>query len=175
MSTHTQFQVLAEKLLDQAFKPGSVIVIPVNGYVKNDESAVMGIGLAQRAKKRFPGIEYAWGRQLLSQGRLKGNMAEVKAGGVGNHVAIIRDSNPIIVALPTQWHFKHQYRKEPAPADNGLIDRSLAELALLADHYKWRNVYLPVLGFEEGVHDWKNNVLPYMADYLDHRFVLCTG
>ena len=125
----------------------------------------MGLGTALAARKKYPGIDLRWGQELERQGRMRGNFGRYKTEGVGNHVAIIHP-DPTIIAFPTQWHFKF-------PAETALIDRSFCELAKMADSKGWRTIYLPKFGVQEGVTDWEHDVLPFMRDYLDERFILC--
>jgi len=167
------FQILHERWIEQASNPGAVLAIPSNGYIRQDGRAVMGIGYAAQAKRRFKGIDLRLGSALENQGRMRGNFGHIKTEAVGNLPTIIWE-NPTCVSFPVQWHFAHKYKKKtPAPCDPGLIDRSLINLVEMATYHKWPAIYIPKLGWEEGVTDWEHEVLPYIRDYLDDRFILC--
>lgn len=154
---------------------GSVIVIPVNAYVKNDGRAVMAKGCAGVARKKFKDIDANWGSALLSQGRLKGNAGLLKTEAVGNHVTLIYDE-PKIVAFPTQYHFTDVClggRWFSKKADLGLIDRSACELAVMADYYAWHSIFLVAVGCGQGQRDFETEVRPILNEYLDDRFTIC--
>jgi hypothetical protein len=154
---------------------GTVLLLPVNAYIKNNGKAVMAKNCGLVAKQRFRGIDLNWGKELQIQGRQMGNRGMFKTEAVGNYPAIIwkrpgdtikRAKDPIIVACPTQWHFVEQ-------ADLSLIERSLSVILSMADHYNWNNIFLPEIGCGQGARSWKDEIKPICVDYLDERFTVC--
>jgi len=51
-------------------KAGFFIVIPTNGFVKNDGECVMGRGLAYEAKRRFPDLPLELGKRIREYGNV---------------------------------------------------------------------------------------------------------
>lgn len=173
IATQSKPQIIKDDLFAPK-PPGSVLVVPVNAYVRNDGRAVMGDYCAAVAKKKFKGIDLRWGQELERQGRLRGNNGIFKTEAVGNHVAIIWD-NPKVVAFPTKWHFNTTFlngRTYSGKADLGLIDRSTCELVTLADYHGWQRVYMPRAGTGRGERLWEE-VWPILEAYLDSRFIIC--
>ena len=154
---------------------GSVLLLPVNAYIKNNGKAVMAKNCGLVAKQRFRGIDLSWGRELQIQGRQIGNRGMFKTEAVGNYPAIIwkrpgdtvkRAKDPTIVACPTMWHFVEQ-------ADLSLIERSCSVIVDMADYYRWTNIYAPRLGTGQGRRDWATEIKPILMDYFDERFTIC--
>jgi len=145
----------------------SVLLLPVNAYIKNDGRAVMAKGCALVARERFRGIDLNWGMELELQGRKRGNYGMLKTEARGNYPAIIWNKRDVtVVAFPTQWHFIEQ-------ADLSLIERSLGVIVTMADYFKWSNVYLPEIGCGAGRRNYREEIKPLLMDYLDDRFTVC--
>ena len=51
-------------------KAGFFIVIPTNGFIKNDGECVMGRGLAYEAKRRFPDLPLELGKRIREYGNV---------------------------------------------------------------------------------------------------------
>jgi len=134
----------------EAYNAGLWIIIPTNGFVKNDGSAVMGRGLAWQAKERFPCLPFDLGERLKEY---------------GNHVFVF--SRYRLITFPV----KHNWMEI---ADLQLIEKSCKQLQEI---FKYNlsglptPVYLPKVGCGNGKLDW-NVVKPILEKYLDDRFVV---
>ena len=90
--------------------PANIICIPTNGYIKRDEKAVMGAGVAKQARDRYRAfeLETILGRQLKKH---------------GNHITYL---TPWLISFPVKYRWSD-------PADPMLIRMSAQELADLQD------------------------------------------
>lgn len=136
------------ELAEEEAKTGFVAVcVTTNGRLRGDGRAVMGRGIAQEAKARFPGVDIVVGENIVNH---------------GNRVARLgRNPRYDLVMFPT----KHDWRDKADPA---LITRSAHDLERLADEQGWDVVLLPRPGCGNGGLDWAN-VEP-LIDFLDDRF-----
>ena len=134
----------------EAYNAGCWIVIPTNGFVRNDGTAVMGRGLAWQAKERFPILQLDLGERLKEY---------------GNHVFVF--SRYRIITFPV----KHKWMED---ANVNLIQRSCMELMKVVEdaHGVFSlPIYIPRVGCGNGKLDW-NNVKPILASSLDDRFIV---
>ena len=119
------------------------IVIPTNGSVKKDGTAVMGAGLARQAAERFPDLS-----------RLLGKHIETK----GTTVAYFDGLR--IFCMPTKHHWKQR-------GDLGLVREGSKEIFRLVNPLA--NVYLPRVGCGHKGLKWvdvKTALLPEMESGL---------
>lgn len=127
---------------------GSWLVIPTNGFVKNNGDLVMGAGLARQANDRFQ-ISHELGQAVASE---------------GNRVQIYPAKK--LISFPTKHHWTEQ-------SDIALIETSLQQLAEIAELMCWkdREVAIPRVGCGNGKLEWPN-VQPLFDKYLDGHFML---
>lgn len=125
--------------------PGlDAICVPTNGRIRKHGSAVMGAGVALQAAQRWPGIDRRLGALLKEFGshvyRIAGPHDTLDLGQP------VPFAELDVFSLPT----KHDWR---APAEIGLIERSLGELReATAQHQR---VGLPRPGCGNGGLLWK--------------------
>ena len=128
---------------------GYWIVIPTNGFVKNNGDAVMGRGVALQATKRFLGINKKLGQAIKK---------------VGNRPVAF--SGQRLLTLPTKHHWTQE-------ADTELIGTSAELLVELVDKHKLdAPYYLPRVGCGNGKRKWETEVHPVLKEILDDRFVV---
>ena len=123
------------------------IVIPTNGYVKDNGENVMGRGLAKQAKARFPKLPKELGRRI----RLH-----------GNEVYYFEEFNLLSFPVKSAWWLN---------ADIELIKISAKNLRHYPDLWRWPEVVLPRVGCGAGKLEWAE-VKPVLEEYLDDRFVV---
>jgi len=127
------------------------IVIPTNGFVKNNGEAVMGRGLALQAKRKFPKLPSELGKLIRTR---------------GNVVFPFFKYRIFIFPVKKVWWEKASFK---------LIEQSCL---FLRDVWKPNimeiqlPVYLPRVGCGNGKLDWKD-VKPILERVLDDRFVVC--
>ena len=129
---------------------GNFIVIPTNGYIKNDGTCVMGRGLAKDAMEQFPALP----KQLAQ--RIK---------RYGNNVYIFTEYRIITFPVKHNWWEK---------ADLNLIETSAKQLALLLKHNLSSlptPIIIPQVGCGNGKLEWKN-VEPILKKHLNKDFTL---
>lgn len=131
-------------------KDNTIIFVPTNGTLKNENELVMGRGLAKDAKDRFPQLSVVAG-------------AAVK--NMGNQVMFFADIGIGIIPTKSQWYFK---------SDIKLIEESLKQLLAIADKAAMKNIVIPRLGCGNGGLDWETQVKPILEKYLDNRFTVVT-
>lgn len=100
--------------------------IPTNGDVNIKGHAVMGVGIALQARQRFPGIEKALGRSLMSFGTMLVFL------GIGS-----------LFAFPVKHHWWEK-------ADKALIAKSVHELTEIVTSYPDKIFALPLVGTGAG-------------------------
>ena len=130
------------------------IVIPTNGLVKSNGAAVMGRGLADQCRHRYPTMP-----------RLLGGKIEKD----GNHVfefALPRGRSWVhLITFPVKTNWWE-------PAQLSLIERSTQELKELVGIRNFL-VYLPRVGCGNGGLKWED-VQPILLGTLDERFIVVT-
>ena len=128
------------------------LAITTNGFVKTNEHAVMGRGIAKQAKDKYPGIDHLLGKKIQA---------------LGNHVHLLTAD---LVSFPV----KHNWWEE---ADIELIKRSCNELmAFLGTNER---ILLPRPGCGNGKLKWeevKKVIEPLLDDrvyiiHLDERYL----
>lgn len=136
-----------------AWNDGYYIVIPTNGYVKNNGECVMGKELALQAKTKFPCLSLDLGEQIQKY---------------GNVVFGLRRYRLFTFPVKHNWWEK---------ANLDLIKKSCKELLTIV-HYNFSDipkpVYLPKVGCGNGKLEWKD-VKSILEGILDDRFVVCIG
>lgn len=151
---------LKEKMMKQRFheikgdifaqSDADAICVTTNGIVKANGELVMGKGVAEAFKKKYP---------LLP---LKAGLGVKKHG---NHVQYFLDDlfgNTRIVCFPT----KEDWR-DSSPM--WLIERSAKELVALADQKNWKKIVLTRPGCGNGGLKWED-VKAVLIPILDERF-----
>ena len=130
------------------FQQQCYVVIPTNGFVKNNGDLVMGAGLARQANDMF---------QIANE---LGQAVKAK----GNHVQVNPDKK--LISFPTKHHWTED-------ADIALVEVSMKELVEVATilHFGYKEVVLPRVGCGNGKLDWSNVKLLF-DQYLDERFML---
>jgi O-acetyl-ADP-ribose deacetylase (regulator of RNase III) len=138
--------------------PADARCITTNGATCHDGQAIMGRGVAARAKERWPMLPVVLGELIRRH---------------GNHVQLLMSPETIqppfddfahIVSFPVKHHWRQ-------PADLALIQRSCAELMDLADRTGLRSIALPRPGCGNGRLDWAE-VGPAIAPLLDDRVTI---
>jgi hypothetical protein len=133
-------------------RAGFWIVIPTNGFVKNDGECVMGRGLAKQAAIKFPSLPKELGDRLKEYGNVIFTFHKYR-----------------IITFPV----KHQWMEM---ANLELIEKSAKSLR--DDIFKYNlsgiltPVYLPKVGCGNGKLSWEK-VKPILEKYLDDRFIIC--
>ena len=133
------------------YKQGFWIVIPTNGFVKNNGEAVMGRGLALQAKRRFPDLPAELGKRIKEYGNV-----------------VFTFYNYHVITFPV----KHLWWNK---AIIKLIKKSCISLREIFRYNPTgipTPVYLPRVGCGNGKLDWKD-VKPILEKYLDDRFIVC--
>jgi hypothetical protein len=166
----------------QLAEPNDIICITTNGFVKRDGGAVMGRGIAQEAKIKFPGIEYRLGSAILNNGDFPALINDnptifsfpVKVECLGTGIA---DRNHYLVS-----HMRGKFNDDEVipgwalKAELSLIIQSAAALVsmLFLPPYDGRNVYLPRMGCGAGELSW-NEVREAVVPILrDDKFKVCS-
>jgi len=110
-----------------------IIAITTNGFVKRNETCVMGRGCAREAAARFPTLPFELGRKIRSE---------------GNHVFYFPEYGLITFPVKHNWW---------EAADLGLIERSARELLKIIEVKKIKEaIYLPRPGCGNGRLKWED-------------------
>ena len=125
---------------------GDVVAITTGGLIEKGGVCAMPRGCARQAKKRFPGLEWTLGQQILMH---------------GNHVF---DLGQRVLNFPVE---ESPY-EVPDPR---LIERSCHELVELADYKGWQKVIVPRPGCGDGGLLWQD-IKPKLEAILDDRFLI---
>jgi len=136
--------------------------ITTNGTITGKGLGVMGRGNALEACDRY-NVPRRTRTPAFSLQRKLGIYLQTK----GNHTGVLLPPPPLtLVVLPV----KHQWMEQ---ADLELIDRSLRELAALADRMGWKQIVLPRPGVGNGGLDWiTDGVCACCQEALDDRFTV---
>jgi hypothetical protein len=119
------------------------VLIPTNGVLRQDHTAVMGSGLSRQAAERFPGLEEALGGHIITRGNVPG---------------VIYSGEFDIVSFPT----KRDWRDDQ---DIDLIERSSRRAANLVQRKNYSRVLVPKFASGQSQHDWES-VRPVIERYL---------
>jgi len=142
-------------------KKGFMIVIPTNGFVKNNDEAVMGRGLALQASTKFPELPKLLGQRIKEYGNVVFTFS-------GNNFT--KEPNLRLITFPV----KHKWWER---ANLQLIEKSTKELAEIFKHNLMNYlipVYLPRVGCGNGKLNWIE-VRPILERYLNpEKFVICS-
>jgi hypothetical protein len=144
-------RVTTGNLWDFLDRPESkAIVIPTNGAVTKDGRAVMGRGVAEQAKRRFPGIDRRLGMQIRDLG-LAVYMIEQSAGV---------PHNTRLIAFPVKYRWQEK-------ADLTLMAHSFNQLRNLSTGALFHvTFFLPMVGCGNGGRDWDTEIKPLAVQYL---------
>ncbi len=121
--------------------------ITTNGTINSKGNAIMGKGVAAKAKSLFPYID--------------SNLAD-SINRIGNHVSEIY-LNPLIIAFPTKTDWRLNSTLE-------LIERSCIELAKLIEKRNWETVTMTRPGCGNGGLRWEQ-VKPIVEKHLPSIFI----
>lgn len=133
--------------------PADAMVIPTNGSVRKDGTAIMGAGVAKEAARRWPDLPDRLGQDIREE---------------GVRVAVLLQDDVYVVAFPTKISPWQKSRLD-------LIETGARDLAKLSSRRwtNWETVVLPRVGCGLGGLDWED-VKPVLSRYLDDRFVAVT-
>lgn len=120
-------------------------LIPTNGIVKTNGTAVMGAGLAKQAANLYPELPAYLGSLIKQYGN--------RAFNLGNGLA----------SFPT----KYDYR---ADSDLLLIKHSAEEVVKLANKFGWQHILVPRVGCGLGKLEWRV-VKKLLDEHFDSRFI----
>lgn len=123
-------------------------IIPTNCSHNSLGQAVMGRGVAAQAAMKHRGLRNALGKKLKNTDRAP-------------YIHVFSEWQVICLPVKRKWLDK---------ADMGLIRAGLRRLTELADELS-APIYIPLLGCGFGELS-EDQVLPFMEEYLDDRFVL---
>lgn len=149
------------------------ICITTNGAVKTNGACVMGRGIAQQARDKFPGIDKQLGKLIDEEGN------HVHDLGIWNEA-----TDTHLISFPVKHHWREQ-------ADIELIYRSTCELVDWCNrsgqiwraetlgreaHLQglWTRILLPQPGCGNGGLDWESDVENVIKPILDDRFIVVT-
>lgn len=143
--------------------------ITTNGEIRRDGKAVMGRGIAEQAKTRWPGID-----TVLANGIRKSGNVPNFLGYVDKHLRWAYTWPPPNESKQTLlWSFptKHQWRDK---SDLDLIIQSARALVQEAADFDDIEIALPRPGCSNGGLNWVY-VHKYLARHLDNRFTIITN
>ena len=126
--------------------PADRHVITTNGAVRADGACVMGRGVAQQARDKYPGLDMEIGRAIKAYGN------HVFGCGIGG-----------ILTFPVKHHWRDA-------ADPLLIMRSILEIIQWADESGDKVIVMPRPGCGNGRLHWVD--VRHLCKYLDDRFVV---
>jgi hypothetical protein len=129
-----------------------VLCITTNCMVNKAGQAIMGKGIAFKAKKRWPICTETLGK-MIQQDMCSGQIHEV--------------SGTKIYAFPTKIDWRRK-------SSLNLIKESAINLRALADIYNWKYITLPPPGCGNGDLNWQE-VKTVLEDIFDDRFIICFG
>ncbi len=142
--------------------------ITTNGEIKRDGRAVMGRGIAEQAKTRWPGIDL-----VLANGiRTRGNVPNF-LGYVDKFLRWTPSDPSLDLKQTLLWSFptKHNWRDK---SDMDLIIQSARALVQEAVNFPDIEIVLPRPGCSNGGLNWVY-VHKYLARHLDDRFTIVTN
>lgn len=131
--------------------PTEVIVIPTNGVVKRNGTAVMDKGVALQAAKRWPQLPIDQGESLTR---------------APTCVNIFKYDEKYVITFKTKGHWKDDSLLS-------MVEKSAQLLKTTIDYWDFETVVLPRVSCGEGHLTW-DQVEPILSKYLDDRFVVVT-
>ena len=132
------------------YEDGYWIVIPVNMFVKNDGTVVMGRGLAKQAGDRFNGL------------------AKELGGIISDEVEPTICLFPVdrLITFPVKYNWWER-------ANLGLIEKSCQQLELASrNEIEPLPIYLPRVGCGNGRLKWED-VKPILDKWFSDDFIVC--
>jgi hypothetical protein len=143
--------------------------ITTNGEIRRDGKAVMGRGIAEQAKTRWPGIDVVLADELR------------KNGNVPNFIGYVdpflrwtyrwpppkEHKQTLLWSFPTKDHWKDN-------SDINLIINSAKWLLHHAEDFPDIEIAIPRPGCSNGGLTW-DYVSPHLAQVLDDRFTIITN
>ncbi len=131
--------------------PAQVTCITTNGIVKKDGRAVMGVGVAEQALIRFPGLD----KELADS---------IKREGLKVSALSPEGADRMLLSFPVKYDWRD-------PADLDLIKKSADELAEIAKSTPTLIFVLPRPGCGYGQRTWKE-VEPLLKNLPDNVHVI---
>lgn len=135
------------------------LCVTTNGDIKKDGCNVMGAGIAKRAKQELRGIDKTLGELI----KKNGNKVQIISYFISATDGVVKSVTMVAFPTKTTWREASSLM---------LIEKSLAQLVLLADKEKWTKVILPRPGCTNGKLNWLSQVKPLLDEYLDERFYI---
>ena len=127
---------------------GNWITITTNPIQRADGALIMGRGVAQQAKERFPELPYVLGRLVASGGNVPYKLDRWK-----------------IVSFPVKHHWQQ-------PADTSLIVQSAEMIRDLCQEFQIRPLYMVRPGCGNGGLSWVHVKPLIQAAFYDEDFVI---
>ena len=151
------------------------ICITSNGFVKKDDKAVMGRGIALEARNKFKGIDLWLGRAIKRNGNIV-NFLQKEGKTWIISFPVKRDF--LIYDYPVEdklvKHMKGKFRPDQI-VPGWALKAELTDIALSAqllkytiDNHEWKSVYMTQPGCHNGELNW-SDVEPILDKYLDER------
>jgi hypothetical protein len=127
-------------------RKGFIILIPTNGFIKNDGTGVMGAGVARQAAERYPDLPRLLGESLQRRGNVVSRLTQQ------------------FYSFPT----KHEWMDD---SDLKLIRKSTKRLRAIAEANPNIKYILPKPGTGNGRLAWEK-VKPIVETLPDNVFVI---
>lgn len=142
-------------LFECLFKPGHIIGISTNGYVKKNGEGVMGRGCARSASIMFHDFPRLLGQHIRINGNVPG-FVTVGSGKIKRRF--------IVLPVKHNWYEK---------ADLALIQKCVDWLGeiVVGSEDGTDTIHVPRLGCGNGHLDWISQVQPLMAKLGDNVWV----
>lgn len=125
-----------------AFDEATLFLLTTNATIKRNGALVMGRGIARQARDRFPGLDSALGKQILS---VCGNPSTLLRAGQGQYGLLVSPGWP--EARLGAFQVKQHYSQ---PASLELIRRSTAALCAWCTEHPDASVHLNYPGIGNG-------------------------
>lgn len=156
------------------------ICITTNGFVKKDNRAVMGRGVANVAKNIYPNIDLTLGT-LIKKGGNVPQLIEKDNRGFWvvsfpvkpDKAKVARDKSNIVDHMKNVSEPGQSVPGWMSVADIGIIEKSSIILSEIATIQGWNCIILPMPGCLNGQLSW-SVVKPIMQQHLDNRFIVIT-
>ena len=130
--------------------PAEAYVVPTNGIVKRDGTAVMGKGVALQAALKYPELAQDLGQKLRDY---------------GNQVFAFLYGDVWIITLPTKEHWRDS-------SSERLVRTSLRQLVEIVPSLQIESVVLPLIATGCGGLN-KEHIKELLNDVLDDTYTLC--
>lgn len=141
MHARIEMETIIGDIWEEASKRDAYVVVPTNGFIKNNGCAVMGRGLAKQASDRYPGLAYSLGDKIRDSGNKVHVFPEIK-----------------VITFPVKYNWWEN-------ANVDLIDESAVSLKyFMLSHSD--NILIPHVGCGNGRLIWEIAVKPIIENRL---------